>query len=65
MQRDGQRKIVIGEKGARIKAIGAGARKELAGILGRKIHLFLHVKVVEDWSEKRDFYRAWGLEYDV
>jgi GTP-binding protein Era len=65
VQRDGQRKIVIGEKGARIKAIGAGARKQLAGILGRKIHLFLHVKVAEDWSEKRDFYRAWGLEYDV
>jgi GTPase len=65
VQRDGQRKIVIGEKGARIKAIGAGARKELAGILGRKVHLFLHVKVAEDWSEKRDFYRAWGLEYDV
>jgi GTP-binding protein Era len=65
VQRDGQRKIVIGEKGARIKAIGAAARKQLAGILGRKIHLFLHVKVAEDWSEKRDFYRAWGLEYDV
>jgi GTP-binding protein Era len=65
VQRDGQRKIVIGEKGARIKAIGAGARKELAAILDRKIHLFLHVKVAEDWSEKRDFYRAWGLEYDV
>jgi GTPase len=65
VQRDGQRKIVIGEKGARIKAIGAGARKELADILGRKIHLFLHVKVAEDWSERRDFYRAWGLEYDV
>ena len=65
VQRDGQRKIVIGEKGARIKAIGAAARKELAAILGRKVHLFLHVKVAEDWSERRDFYRAWGLEYDA
>jgi GTP-binding protein Era len=65
VQRDGQRKIVIGEKGARIKAIGAAARTELANVLGRKIHLFLHVKVAEDWAEKRDFYRVWGLEYDA
>jgi GTPase len=65
VQRDGQRKIVIGEKGARIKSIGANARKQLAEVLGRKVHLFLHVKVAEDWSEKRDYYRAWGLEYDV
>jgi GTP-binding protein Era len=65
VQRDGQRKIVIGEKGARIKAIGAAAREELGKVLGRKIHLFLHVKVAEDWAEKRDFYRVWGLEYDA
>ncbi len=65
VQRDGQRKIVIGEKGARIKAIGAAAREELAKVLGRKVHLFLHVKVAEDWAEKRDFYRLWGLEYDA
>ncbi|HEX2114046.1 MAG TPA: GTPase Era [Alphaproteobacteria bacterium] len=65
VQRDSQRKIVIGEKGARIKAIGAAARTELACVLGRKVHLFLHVKVAEDWAEKRDFYRVWGLEYDA
>jgi GTP-binding protein Era len=65
VQREGQRKIVIGEKGARIKAIGAAARTELANVLGRKVHLFLHVKVAEDWAEKRDFYRVWGLEYDA
>ncbi|MBI3453951.1 MAG: GTPase Era [Rhodospirillales bacterium] len=65
VQRDGQRKIVIGEKGAKVKAIGAAARAELARILGRNIHLFLHVKVAENWGEKRDFYRTWGLEYDV
>jgi GTP-binding protein Era len=65
VQRDGQRKIVIGEKGTRIKAIGAAAREELAKVLGRKVHLFLHVKVAEDWAEKRDFYRLWGLEYDA
>jgi GTP-binding protein Era len=65
VQRDSQRKIVIGEKGARVKAIGAAARAELANVLGRKVHLFLHVKVAEDWAEKRDFYRLWGLEYDA
>jgi GTPase len=65
VQRDSQRKIVIGEKGARIKAIGAAAREELAKVLGRKVHLFLHVKTAEDWAEKRDFYRLWGLEYDA
>jgi GTP-binding protein Era len=65
VQRDSQRKIAIGEKGARIKAIGAAAREELAKVLGRKVHLFLHVKVAEDWAEKRDFYRLWGLEYDA
>jgi GTP-binding protein Era len=65
VQREGQRKIVIGEKGSRIKAIGAAARAELAKLLGRKVHLFLHVKVAPDWSEKRGFYRDWGLEYDV
>jgi GTP-binding protein Era len=65
VQREGQRKIVIGEKGARIKAIGAAARAELAKLLDRKVHLFLHVKVAPDWSEKREFYRDWGLDYDV
>jgi GTPase len=65
VQRDSQRKIVIGEKGTRIKTIGAAARGELAKVLGRKVHLFLHVKTAEDWAEKRDFYRLWGLEYDA
>mgnify|MGYP001069956183 CR=1 FL=1 len=65
VQREGQKKIVIGEKGSRIKSIGAAARAELARVLGRKVHLFLHVKVAEDWAERREFFRPWGLEYDV
>jgi GTP-binding protein Era len=65
VQRDGHKKIVIGEKGQRIKAIGAAARAELANILGRNIHLFLHVKVAADWAERREFYRTWGLEFDA
>jgi GTP-binding protein Era len=56
---------VIGEKGARIKAIGAATRAELSRLLERKVHLFLHVKVAKDWAEKPEFYRAWGLEFNV
>jgi GTPase len=64
VQRDGQKKIVIGEKGARIKSIGAAAREELSKILDRPIHLFLHVKVAETWPEQRDFYTSWNLDYE-
>jgi GTP-binding protein Era len=63
--REGQRKIVIGSGGERIKKIGESARIELTKLLDRKVHLFLHVKVQEKWDEKRDFYKAWGLEYEV
>ncbi len=64
VERDGQKAIVIGEKGARLKAIGATARAELAKALGRPIHLFLHVKVRPDWAERREFYRDWNLDFD-
>jgi GTP-binding protein Era len=63
--REGQRKIMIGAGGDRIKRIGESARIELAKLLDRKVHLFLHVKVQEGWDEKRDYYKAWGLEFDA
>lgn len=63
--REGQRKIVIGAKGAQIKKIGEASRAEIAKMLDRPIHLFLHVKVAPDWDEKRDFFKDWGLEYDA
>jgi len=65
VRKDSQRKIVIGAKGGQVKAIGAAARAELTKVLGRKIHLFLHVKVQENWDERREFYKEWGLEYNV
>ena len=65
VRRDNQRKIVLGEGGSRIKTIGVAARGEMVRSFGRNIHLFLHVKVAEDWAERRDFYRLWGLEYDA
>jgi len=63
VQRDGQKAIVLGKGGATIKAIGADARKELEEIFGRRVHLFLFVKVREDWADKREYYREMGLEY--
>jgi len=62
--RDSQKAIVLGKRGARIKAIGEAARKELAEILGQKVHLFLHVKVEEGWDETaRDLFEDMGLEW--
>ncbi len=65
VERDSQRPIVLGKGGQMIKRIGAAAREDLAEMLGCKVHLFLHVKVREKWSEQRDYYALWGLDYDV
>jgi GTPase len=61
--RDTQKAIVLGRRGERIKSIGAAAREELAQLLGRKVHLFLHVKVKPDWEEDRGLYRDIGLDW--
>ena len=61
--RDTQKAIVLGKGGARIKEIGARAREELAKLLGRKVHLFLHVKVNPKWEEDRGLYREIGLDW--
>jgi GTP-binding protein Era len=58
-----QKAIVLGKGGARIKEIGAAARAQLAELLGRKVHLFLHVKVNPDWEEDRGLYREIGLDW--
>jgi len=63
VQRDGQKAIVLGRKGATIKEIGEAARKDLERIFDRRVHLFLFVKVREDWADKREHYRDLGLEY--
>ena len=65
VQRPSQRAIVLGEGGQRIKAIGARARAELERMLERRVHLFLFVKVRENWIEDRERYTALGLDYDV
>ena len=61
--RDSQKGIVLGKGGAKLKAIGEAARNELAGILGVKVHLFLHVKVEEGWADAREFYDDIGLDW--
>jgi GTP-binding protein Era len=61
--RDGQKAIVLGKRGARIKAIGEAARTELAEVLGHPVHLFLHVKVEENWAETKDIYEEIGLDW--
>ena len=63
VERDSQKAIVLGAKGSRIKEIGAASRKELEEMLGRRIHLFLFVKVRENWSDDPERYRDWGLDY--
>jgi GTP-binding protein Era len=65
VQRPGQRAIVLGESGRRIKAIGANARAELERILQRRVHLFLFVKVRQNWIEDRERFAAIGLDYNA
>ncbi|OYW45100.1 MAG: GTPase Era [Sphingomonadales bacterium 32-68-7] len=61
--RDSQKPIVLGKRGARIKAIGEAARKELSEILGVPVHLYLHVKVEENWAESREIFEEIGLDW--
>ena len=63
VQRDGQKAIVLGKGGATIKKIGELARTELEELFGRRVHLFLFVKVSEDWAESREHYEQMGLDY--
>src|SRR5947207_3101447 len=65
VQRPRQRAIVLGDKGQRIKTIGARARAELEQMLERRIHLFLFVKVRENWIEDPERYAALGLDYNA
>lgn len=63
VERESQRKIVLGKGGQAIKAIGEAARKEIAKIVEAKVHLFLFVKVREGWGDDPERYRAMGLEF--
>jgi GTP-binding protein Era len=62
VERDSQKKIVLGKNGQTIKAIGQAARTEIADALGQKVHLFLFVKVREKWAEDPERLRMMGLD---
>lgn len=61
--RDSQKAIVLGKRGSRIKAIGEASRKELTDLLGVRVHLFLHVKVDENWADNREIFEEIGLDW--
>jgi len=63
VERESQRKIVLGKGGATIKAIGAEARREIAELTEQKVHLFLFVKVREGWGDDPERYRQMGIEF--
>jgi len=63
IERDSQKAIVVGKGGARLKAIGQASREAITEHLGRKVHLFLHVKVNPKWDEDRGLYEDIGLDW--
>lgn len=63
VERDSQKGIVLGRGGERIKRIRTRAQEDLVDALGRRVHLFLFVKVRGNWQEDPDRYRTWGLDY--
>lgn len=65
VSRESHRPIVLGTGGQRLKTIGAASRRELKTLLDRRVHLFLHVKVNERWTEDRSLYAAWGLDFNA
>jgi GTPase len=63
VERESQRKIVLGKGGQAIKAIGAEARREISALIDKPVHLFLFVKVREGWADDPERYREMGLEF--
>lgn len=65
VQRESQRKIILGKGGAKLRTIGTAARLELSEILEARVHLFLFVKVRERWQEDPERYRVWNLDFQA
>jgi GTPase len=63
VERESQRKIVVGKRGQALKAVGAESRREIAELIEAPVHLFLFVKVREDWANDPERYREMGLEF--
>lgn len=64
VERDNQKVIVLGKGGAMIKRIGQAARKEIEELLEERVHLFLFVKVRENWQNDPNRYSVWGLDFN-
>ena len=65
VERPGQKGIVLGKGGARIKSIGCASRLELEELFARRVHIKLFVKVRQNWDEDPERYRDWGLEFNA
>jgi len=65
VERDSQKGIVVGKGGQMIKRIRAEAQQELAELLDRPVHLFVRVRVRENWADNPGHYREWGLRFDA
>ncbi|MEQ9456316.1 MAG: GTPase Era [Alphaproteobacteria bacterium] len=63
VERDSQRKIVLGKGGSKVRTVGASARKELEDMLECRVHLFLYVKVRDRWQDDPERYRVWNLDF--
>ena len=65
VERDNHRRIIVGKNGSMIKKIGTQARMELEELLDSRVHLFLFVKVRENWGDDPARYREWGLDFNA
>ena len=65
VERDSQKAIVLGKRGARIKELGSASRKDLEYMFETRVHLFLFVKVRDKWSDDPERYRPWGLDFNA
>jgi len=65
VKKKGQKRIVIGTKGENLKFIGIDCRKELKSMLKKTVHLFLYVKVKDNWDKSPDYFKNLGLDYNV
>jgi len=65
IERSSQKAIILGKGGSRIKSLGEASRRELEDILECKVHLFLFVKVRENWGNDPERYRDWGLDFNA
>jgi GTP-binding protein Era len=65
VERESHRRMTIGKGGTVLKSVGEAARKDIAAMLGAPVHLFLHVKLRENWREERARFEAIGLDWEA